>query len=216
MSDDRDIVLGRIREALSDRPEPELPPVPEVWPSTNPSLETMLQQFEKSLVAVQGELHHLPTMADAQAKLRELMNELQTDTVVSVDREATRQVTEGFGEAVHFANPDWTPDDIAQYKLGMIVSDYLLADTGSCLVASETPNERLLCYLPPACIVIARTNQLREHLPDAWREVAERTADPNLRGEYVFITGPSRTADIEKILILGVHGPQRLIVLLVD
>lgn len=216
MSDDRDIVLGRIRGALSDRPESKLPPVPEVWPSTNPSVEIMLGRFEEALVAVQGEFHHLRTMTDAQAKLRELMTELDADAIASVDRESTRQVAEGLGDVVEFTSDDWTPEGIADYKLGMIASDYLLADTGSCMVASETPNERLLCYLPPACVVIARTGQLREHLPDAWREVAERAADPDLRGEYVFITGPSRTADIEKILILGVHGPQRLIVLVVD
>ena len=216
MSDDRDIILGRIRGALSDRPDSKLPSVPEVWPSTSPDEATMLRQFEESLAAVQGELYHLPTMADAQAKLCELMSELDADTIASVDRESTRQVAQGLDDMVEFARTEWTPDDIADYKLGMIASDYLLADTGSCMVASETVNERLLCYLPPACVVIARTSQLREHLPDAWREVAERAADPGLRGEYVFITGPSRTADIEKILILGVHGPQRLIVLVVD
>ena len=42
-----------------------------------------------------------------------------------------------------------------------------------------------------------------------------RVADPALRGEFVIVTGPSRTADIEKILILGVHGPKRLVVMLV-
>jgi L-lactate dehydrogenase complex protein LldG len=72
-----------------------------------------------------------------------------------------------------------------------------------------------MCYLPPVCIVIAKTSQLVEHMPAAWEKIAPRVADPQLRGEFVFITGPSRTADIEKILILGVHGPKRLVVLLV-
>lgn len=216
MSDDRDIVLGRIRSALADRPDAKLPPVPEVWPSTTPSSEVMLTQFEKSLVAVQGEFYHCATMDDAQITLQKLMTELATDTVATIDCESTRALTQKLNGTVKFANDDWTPDEIADYKLGIVASEYLLADTGSCMVASATSTERLLCYLPPVCVIIARTGQLREHLPDAWREVADRVADPDLRGEYVFITGPSRTADIEKILILGVHGPQRLIVLVVD
>ena len=73
----------------------------------------------------------------------------------------------------------------------------------------------MLCYLPPACVVVARLDQLAEHLPAAWSQLAPRLSDPQLRGEYVIVTGPSRTADIEKILILGVHGPKRLVVILV-
>jgi L-lactate dehydrogenase complex protein LldG len=104
---------------------------------------------------------------------------------------------------------------MAELPAGLVESDYLLADTGTAMVACGTPEERLMCYLPPACIVVATADRLVEHLPAAWPEIARRTADPETRGEFVFITGPSRTADIEKILILGVHGPKRLIVLLV-
>ena len=64
-------------------------------------------------------------------------------------------------------------------------------------------------------MVIAGVDCLAEHLPAVWDDVARRAADPALRGEFVFVTGPSRTADIEKILILGAHGPKRLVVLLV-
>jgi L-lactate dehydrogenase complex protein LldG len=97
----------------------------------------------------------------------------------------------------------------------VIVADALLADTGSCLIDCGTAEDRLLCYLPPACVVIGRLDQLVEHLPAAWPAIAPRVAEPARRGEFVIVTGPSRTADIEKILILGVHGPKRLVVMLV-
>ncbi len=114
-----------------------------------------------------------------------------------------------------YALDDPKPTDLAQIPLGVIEADVLLADTGSSMIACRTPGDRLLCYLPPACVVVAPIDRLFEHLPAAWPVIAPRAADPDTRGEFVFITGPSRTADIEKILILGVHGPQRLVVLLV-
>ena len=104
---------------------------------------------------------------------------------------------------------------MAELSASVIEPDVLLADTGSCLIACATAQDRLLCYLPPACVVIARADQLAEHLPAAWATIAPRVADPAQRGEFVIVTGPSRTADIEKILILGVHGPKRLVVILV-
>jgi L-lactate dehydrogenase complex protein LldG len=110
---------------------------------------------------------------------------------------------------------DWQPRQMAELSAGVIEAEALLADTGSCLIACPTAQDRLLCYLPPACVVLARVEQLAEHLPAAWAEISARAADPALRGELVIVTGPSRTSDIEKILTLGVHGPKRLVVMLV-
>ncbi|MCX7424907.1 MAG: lactate utilization protein [Planctomycetia bacterium] len=210
----RDTVLGRIRNALADRPVEELPPVPEVWPETNPDAETMAARFAQELDAVQGELHRCRSMDDARAKLRGLMKEFGASAIGAIDGPVAREVTEGLNGVAWVAG-DWDPNRIGQLPLGLVAADYLLADTGTCVVANGTSQERLMCYLPPACIVIAKTDRLREHLPAAWKEIGPRAADPALCGEFVFITGPSRTADIEKILILGVHGPKRLIVLLV-
>ena len=72
-----------------------------------------------------------------------------------------------------------------------------------------------MCYLPPTCVVLARKDQLCAHLQDAWSDVTQSARDGESRGEMLTITGPSRTADIEKVLILGVHGPKRLVVMVV-
>ena len=151
-----------------------------------------------------------------RTKLCELSNRAGWTTLAAVDRPLCRELTSQFPpERIAWAQPDWTPRSMADLPAGLIEADYLLADTGSAMIACGRPEERLLCYLPPACIIVARTEQLIEHLPAAWEKIAPRVADPQARGEFLFITGPSRTADIEKILILGVHGPKRLVVLLV-
>lgn len=210
----RETVLSRIREALADRPVEPLLSVPEVWPDTNPDTETMIRRFTEELEAVSGETWRCRSMDDARAKLGGLMRELGCSELGAVDSPAARELTAGFS-SIAWVGDDWDPPRVAQLPLGLVAADYLVADTGTCVVVNETSKERLMCYLPPACVVVATADRLREHLSAAWKEIGPRAADPAHRGEFVFITGPSRTADIEKMLILGVHGPKRLVVLLV-
>ncbi|MBN1589404.1 MAG: LUD domain-containing protein, partial [Pirellulales bacterium] len=184
---------------------------------THPDRETMLGRFCEELGAVQGEFHRCASMDAAQAKLDELLGELECTRLGAVDRPLARELVDGLSAAeVSWVDAEWDSAAIAQLKASLLSSELLLADTGSCLVECATAEERMMGYLPPVCIIVARAEALREHMPAAWREVAPRIADPAVRGEFVVITGPSRTADIEKILILGVHGPKRLIVLVVE
>ncbi len=212
----RDAILGRIRNALAHEPPRERPPVPQVWPRENPGPEAMAGRFAEELAEVFGESFHLATMDDARRKLAELAEASGWTSIGAADQPLCRDLLAGLArERVVWAGPQGTPQNMAELSLGVVQADHLLADTGSAMIACGTPQERLLCYLPPACVVIAGVDRLAENLPAVWDDVAQRAADPALRGEFVFITGPSRTADIEKILILGAHGPKRLVVLLV-
>jgi L-lactate dehydrogenase complex protein LldG len=133
-----------------------------------------------------------------------------------MDRPLIREVTAALPTGtVNWSAPDWQPQRIANLSASLIEADALLADTGSCLIACPTVPDRLLCYLPPACVILGRVGRLAEHLPAAWPAIAARASAPAQRGEFVIVTGPSRTSDIEKILILGVHGPKRLVVVLI-
>lgn len=212
----RDTILQRIRGELSGLAAVDPPPVPEVWPRTDPSTEQLVERFTSELEAVQGEIVRCGSMEEAGQKLAELIERSQWQVIGSSDRPICRELAAGLAEEqVAWAKDGWDPNEMAELSVGLVAAQRLIADTGTCLVESGTTEERLLCYLPPACVIIARAQQLVEHLPAAWEEIARRTAEPERRGEFVLITGPSRTADIEKILILGVHGPKRLVVILV-
>lgn len=212
----RDSILQRIRTAVAgDQPLPP-PPVPEVWPRQNPTHETMADRFQDELALVSGEVLRAATMADAQAQLANLLGTQKWDRIATFDRPLCRELTSKLPTGqVAFPEPDWTPTTMEPIPAAVVEADHLLADTGSSMVVCNLPQERLLCYLPPVCVVAATVDRLREHMPAAWGEIGPRAAEKDRRGEFVFITGPSRTADIEKILILGVHGPKRLIVLLI-
>jgi len=212
----RDAILSRIRTSLSNEPDRQLPPIPEVWPVENPSVETMVDRFTAELEAVTGEIHRCETMEAAAEKLSAIVEELDAESIGRTDHPLCDELVADLPpECFVLDKPDVDATELAKLPAALVAADTLLADTGTSMVACATPHHRLMCYMPPVCIVIAKTDQLVEHMPAAWEKIAARAADPELRGEFVFITGPSRTADIEKILILGVHGPKRLVVLLV-
>ena len=212
----RDAILGRIRSALAGDPPMDPPPAHEVWPRENPSADAMARRFTEELEAIGGEVHRVGSVEEARTKLAELLAEAGWKAIGGVDRPGSRELTAGLApDRIRWIGPEGDAKQMAGLEAGLVEADRLLADTGTCMIACATAQDRLMCYLPPVCIVLARTELLAEHLPAVWEEIARRAADPELRGEFVFVTGPSRTADIEKILILGVHGPKRLIVLLV-
>jgi len=211
----REAILQRIRTEVSKAPPIALPPVPEVWPRQTSDPVVLAERFISELQAVHGEVIQCKTMDDLQRQLAELISQTGWSTIGAMDRPICREaIAQLNSQSIQWPRADWPPREMADLSVGLIAAKLLLADTGSCLVACPTAEDRLLCYLPPACVVIAKVDQLVEHMPAAWETVAPRCAQRELSGEFVIITGPSRTSDIEKTLILGAHGPKRLVVML--
>ncbi|HVV73557.1 MAG TPA: LUD domain-containing protein, partial [Verrucomicrobiae bacterium] len=100
-------------------------------------------------------------------------------------------------------------DDLESCSIGLTECDALVAQTGSVLVTSRSAGGRALSVLPPHHVVLARRAQLVRDLPDAFALLRRKYA-ANYPSFISFITGPSRTGDIERILVLGAHGPKKL------
>jgi L-lactate dehydrogenase complex protein LldG len=98
--------------------------------------------------------------------------------------------------------------------VGITECDALIAQTGSVMLSSRRAGGRALSILPPHHVVLARRDQLVPDLPAAFELLKAEYRD-NLPSMISFITGPSRTGDIERRLVLGAHGPKRLTVLCV-
>jgi len=93
--------------------------------------------------------------------------------------------------------------------------DALVAQTGSVLLTTRSAGGRALSILPPHHVVFAEASQLIADLPAAMRLLRERYGN-DLPSMICLETGPSRTGDIERILVLGAHGPKKLTVVLVE
>ena len=98
--------------------------------------------------------------------------------------------------------------------VGLTACEAVVAQTGSILVSSGTCGGRALSILPHAHVVVATRDQVVATLADALHDARSRH-DGNLPSMLSFITGPSRTGDIERILVLGAHGPKELFLILV-
>jgi L-lactate dehydrogenase complex protein LldG len=98
---------------------------------------------------------------------------------------------------------------------GITACESLVAQTGSILVDSGSCGGRALSILPHVHVVVATTAQIVATLGDALEQTRRRHAG-RLPSMLSFITGPSRTGDIERILVLGAHGPKELVVILIE
>lgn len=108
-----------------------------------------------------------------------------------------------------------TDKDFDQAEVGITLCEALIARNGSIMISNANMAGRRLSIYPPVHIVIAYTSQLVMDLKDGFKLLKGKYgADmPSLISN---ITGPSRTADIEKTLVLGAHGPKELFVFLQD
>jgi L-lactate dehydrogenase complex protein LldG len=104
--------------------------------------------------------------------------------------------------------------DLEKVSAGVTGCDALIAQTGSVLLTANSGGGRALSVLPVHHVVIASSSQLVPDLPAAF-ELLERKYAPNFPSFMTFITGPSRTGDIERVLVLGAHGPRKLTVIMV-
>ncbi len=106
---------------------------------------------------------------------------------------------------------DVTRDLADAAKFGISQMNWALADTGTVVDCADAVEKRLVSTLPTAHIAIVALNSM---VPDL--NAIFEIVDPAKTSYLSFITGPSRTADIERVLTIGAHGPERLIILLVD
>lgn len=108
-----------------------------------------------------------------------------------------------------------TDKDFEQAEVGFTLCEALIARNGSILVSNGNAAGRRLSIYPNVHIVLAYTSQLVLDLKDGFGLLKSKYGN-NLPSMISNITGPSRTADIEKTLVLGAHGPKELFVFLLD
>ena len=108
-----------------------------------------------------------------------------------------------------------TDKDFEQAEVGITLCEALIARNGSILLSNGNSAGRRLSIYPNQHIVIAYSSQLVLDLKDGFRRIKQKY-NHRIPSMISTVTGPSRTADIEKTLVLGAHGPKEVFVFLLD
>ena len=130
----------------------------------------------------------------------------QNDTEVA---EAVQRITQGKGIAV--SSERLSKQDLFTVDVGVTSAQAGIAETGTIVLDSSVERNRLVSLVPPIHIAILDASKIFLTLGET---LAALHSGPELSPAITFITGPSRTADIELTLTLGVHGPQELYVVI--
>jgi L-lactate utilization protein LutC len=208
----REELLGRMRTALGrvpGQPVPDPPPVRIRIPE--PSLETRIASFIARVESLAGKAYRVPTSRDAGEVVRELVENrcVLASTAPYLEECGITRLPCIRSQVADLT--EWR-QFCATADVGVTSADYALADTGT-LVMLSAPNEaRMISLLPPAHVAVLPAERILSGLDEMFAIVPDPAA---LTSSMVLITGPSRTADIEQILVRGVHGPGQLTVVLV-
>ncbi len=177
----------------------------------------MYEQFRARAETVGAEVHRFKTGDEAlDFVLLFIRNEDIQDAPPSCAVWADGPFLNGFDrEQLSQRTPglrfDVSRETAADARIGISEVGFAVADTGS-LVSDQTDvAQRLVSTLPTIHIALIGTDRI---LPDKAALFAR--INPATSRYIAFITGPSRTADIERVLTIGVHGPKRLVIVFVD
>lgn len=200
-------ILTRLREQKRDVAQPG------AWLSRRQDGD-LAEQFMAALTAVYGEPHLTDSLADATSKLGQILADLGAERVIINDEAPLA----GLDLPVRWPHISWhvagqTGGDLrafaAEADVGISGAAAALAETGSVVITSGPGRSRVATLFPPVHIVLLPASAITA---DLFTYTAARKG--SLPASLTFISGPSKTADIEQTMAIGVHGPKRFIVIL--
>ncbi len=199
MNPARESIMNKLKgavHAVPEKPDFDKP----IYHSIDLPLELA---FKENLEKVNGFVHLFSSEKGLFTGLKEFLDSGKTEHIFCNEDEICNMLNSA---GIRFQQSSELSKEI---EAGITGCEFLIAHTGSVMVSSAQKGGRQMFVYPPLHIVIARKNQLVDYLEKAYSGILEKYQN-NLPSQIALITGPSRTADIEKTLVLGAHGPREL------
>nr|WP_294903109.1 LUD domain-containing protein [uncultured Lacibacter sp.] len=208
VSPSKENILKKIRQALSH-------PVPVPFPQSEgnnsvfqPPVDDMAVQFAQEFTKLQGKFVFCADEKDMTEQLLQLAAARKWDKVVCREQKL-RDIFKQLGIPINFH------DNLADSDVSFTTCELLVSRTGTMVLSTGNESGRTTSVYAPIHVCIAYTSQMVYDLKDALQALREKYQG-QLPSFISFATGPSRTADIEKTLVVGVHGPKEVFVFLIE
>ena len=208
ISSSKENILKKIRKALSQSTPIPFPQSEGNHSVFQPATQDPEIEFAEQFTRLQGKFIFCVDHQELVAQLNTLVSTRSWKKLYC--REEPLKVTlkthlfDGFVET-----------ELADCDAAVTTCELLVARTGSIIMSSAGPSGRTVSVYAPIHICIAYTDQLVYDIRDGLQLLKEKYQN-HLPSLITFATGPSRTADIEKTLVVGVHGPKEVYLFLVD
>ena len=211
ISKSKERILSKIREALAE-PREKLVPMPDLESEIyNNIQEDIAVIFAQNFTTAAGKLVYCVSDEDLCLKLSNYLEQEKFTNNYVWEDELSFKLSKG--NIKHRTSNAYF---IEKVDCGITYCEYLIARTGSILVSTKKGGGRMLNCYPHVHIVCANLSQLVFDIAEGLQLVQEKYSKEEQPSMISLITGPSRTADIEKTLVMGAHGPKELVLFLVD
>lgn len=220
MSTSRETILERVRSNLerarSERGHvaPPAAHVPRPVPAELGTSAGRLERFRSMLEGVGGRCHLVADEAAALAQLVEIARGLGVTRLALSDAPRLARLARALPSGIERLEPQVPREALFAAELGVSEAQWGIAETGTLVLESARERHRLVSLVPPVHVALLPASSILATLEEALERL--RSGAGLSSPAVTWITGPSRTADIELVLVVGVHGPRELHVIVID
>jgi L-lactate dehydrogenase complex protein LldG len=202
-------ILKKIRKALIHKSTQEIGDVDnesEIFTTSDEPLEI---QFAQNFSALNGKFVFCENEAEFIENFAFIAKDNEWENIFCLEPKLKELIKKG---KIKFSDKE---ENLLATDIGLTFCECLIARTGSVMITSKQLSGRRLPIYANFHIVIAYTSQLVNNVKDGLKFIREKYNN-QLPSMISTITGPSKTADIEKTLVQGAHGPREMFVFLID
>ncbi len=208
VSPSKENILKKIRKALSHSTPLPFPSSEGTQPVFPPLTQEAEVEFAEQFTKLQGKFIYCINQQEFAFQLTSLIKKQNWNKVYCLEDKLVTPVASQLAERL-------VKTDLAGCDVSITGCEYLVARTGSIVMSTAQTSGRTASVYAPIHICVAFTHQLVYDLKDALQGLKNKYGQ-NLPSLFTFATGPSRTADIEKTLVVGVHGPREVYLFLLE